>query len=57
MHYGLGIDAGGTYTDAVILRGSDGKIVDSTNHSQHILNWNMESKMYLTILTLNISNR
>ncbi|ETA68940.1 hydantoinase/oxoprolinase family protein [Methanolobus sp. WCC1] len=29
MHYGLGIDAGGTYTDAVILRGSDGKIVDS----------------------------
>ncbi|MEZ5335830.1 MAG: hydantoinase/oxoprolinase family protein [Methanolobus sp.] len=29
MHYGLGIDAGGTYTDAVILRGSDGEIVDS----------------------------
>lgn len=29
MHYGLGIDAGGTYTDAVILRGSDGAIVDS----------------------------
>ncbi len=29
MHYGLGIDAGGTYTDAVILRGSDGHIIDS----------------------------
>jgi N-methylhydantoinase A/oxoprolinase/acetone carboxylase beta subunit len=29
MHYGLGIDAGGTYTDAVILRGSDGAIVDA----------------------------
>nr|WP_321498214.1 hydantoinase/oxoprolinase family protein [uncultured Methanolobus sp.] len=29
MHYGLGIDAGGTYTDAVLIRGSDGVIVDS----------------------------
>ncbi len=29
MHYGLGIDAGGTYTDAVIIRGSDGAIVDA----------------------------
>ncbi|MDI3539215.1 MAG: hypothetical protein PWR29_539 [Methanolobus sp.] len=29
MHYGLGIDAGGTYTDAVIVRGSDGAVVDS----------------------------
>ncbi len=29
MHYGLGIDAGGTYTDAVIVRGSDGAIVDA----------------------------
>ncbi|WP_342304875.1 hydantoinase/oxoprolinase family protein [Methanolobus sp. ZRKC5] len=29
MHFGLGIDAGGTYTDAVLLRGSDGTIVDS----------------------------
>jgi len=29
MHYGLGIDAGGTYTDAVIIRGSDGVIVDA----------------------------
>jgi N-methylhydantoinase A/acetone carboxylase, beta subunit len=29
MHYGLGIDAGGTYTDAVIVRGSDGMIVDA----------------------------
>lgn len=29
MHYGLGIDTGGTYTDAVLLRGSDGMIVDS----------------------------
>jgi N-methylhydantoinase A/oxoprolinase/acetone carboxylase beta subunit len=29
MHYSLGIDAGGTYTDAVIIRDSDGEIVDS----------------------------
>ena len=29
MHFGLGIDAGGTYTDAVLIRGSDGMIVDS----------------------------
>ncbi|MDP2217099.1 MAG: hydantoinase/oxoprolinase family protein [Methanolobus sp.] len=29
MHYGLGIDTGGTYTDAVLLRGSDGVVVDS----------------------------
>ncbi|MDG6244112.1 MAG: hydantoinase/oxoprolinase family protein [Methanolobus sp.] len=29
MHYGLGIDAGGTYTDAVLIRGSDGIVVDS----------------------------
>ena len=29
MHYGLGIDAGGTYTDAVIVRGADGAIVDA----------------------------
>jgi N-methylhydantoinase A/oxoprolinase/acetone carboxylase beta subunit len=29
LHYGLGIDTGGTYTDAVLLRGSDGMIVDS----------------------------
>ncbi|WP_407355841.1 hydantoinase/oxoprolinase family protein [Methanolobus sp. WCC5] len=29
MHYGLGIDAGGSYTDVVILRGSDGTIMDS----------------------------
>jgi N-methylhydantoinase A/oxoprolinase/acetone carboxylase beta subunit len=29
MHYGLGIDTGGTYTDAVLLRGSDGAVVDS----------------------------
>ena len=28
MKYSLGIDAGGTYTDAVILRDSDGKIID-----------------------------
>ncbi|WP_340820036.1 hydantoinase/oxoprolinase family protein [Methanolobus sp. WCC4] len=27
--YSLGIDAGGTYTDAVIIRDSDGKIIDS----------------------------
>ncbi|WP_094229155.1 hydantoinase/oxoprolinase family protein [Methanolobus psychrotolerans] len=29
MQYSLGIDAGGTYTDAVIIRDSDRKIVDS----------------------------
>lgn len=29
MHYSLGIDAGGTYTDAVLIRDSDGEIVDS----------------------------
>lgn len=29
MQYSLGIDAGGTYTDAVIIRDSDGIIVDS----------------------------
>jgi len=30
MHFSLGIDAGGTYTDAVIIRDSDGKVVDSS---------------------------
>jgi N-methylhydantoinase A/oxoprolinase/acetone carboxylase beta subunit len=29
MHYSLGIDAGGTYTDAVLIRDSDGEILDS----------------------------
>ncbi|KKG13215.1 hydantoinase/oxoprolinase family protein [Methanosarcina sp. 2.H.A.1B.4] len=29
MHYSLGIDAGGTYTDAVLVRDSDGEIIDS----------------------------
>ena len=29
MQYSLGIDAGGTYTDSVILRDSDGKVIDS----------------------------
>ncbi|WP_440952153.1 hydantoinase/oxoprolinase N-terminal domain-containing protein [Methanococcoides sp. FTZ1] len=29
MQYSLGIDAGGTYTDAVIIRDSDGEVVDS----------------------------
>jgi N-methylhydantoinase A/oxoprolinase/acetone carboxylase beta subunit len=29
MQYGLGIDAGGTYTDAVIVRNSDGEVIDS----------------------------
>ncbi len=29
MQYSLGIDAGGTYTDAVIIRDTDGAIVDS----------------------------
>ncbi|AAM07549.1 TPA: hydantoinase/oxoprolinase family protein [Methanosarcina acetivorans] len=28
MHYSLGIDAGGTYTDAVLVKDSDGEIVD-----------------------------
>ncbi|MDD3041753.1 MAG: hydantoinase/oxoprolinase family protein [Methanosarcinaceae archaeon] len=30
MQYSLGIDAGGTYTDAVILRDSDSRILDSS---------------------------
>ncbi|MBN2110769.1 MAG: hydantoinase/oxoprolinase family protein [Methanosarcinaceae archaeon] len=30
MQYSLGIDAGGTFTDAVMVRDSDGVIVDST---------------------------
>lgn len=29
MRYSLGIDAGGTYTDAVLIRDSDGEILDS----------------------------
>jgi activator of 2-hydroxyglutaryl-CoA dehydratase len=29
MQYSLGIDAGGTYTDAVLIRDTDGAIVDS----------------------------
>ncbi|SET08083.1 N-methylhydantoinase A/oxoprolinase/acetone carboxylase, beta subunit [Methanococcoides vulcani] len=29
MQYSMGIDAGGTYTDAVIIRDSDGEIIDS----------------------------
>ncbi|MDR7666777.1 hydantoinase/oxoprolinase family protein [Methanosarcina sp. Z-7115] len=29
MAYGLGIDAGGTYTDSVLIRNSDGKVVCS----------------------------
>lgn len=29
MEYGLGIDAGGTYTDSVLIRRSDGNILDS----------------------------
>lgn len=29
MHYSLGIDAGGTYTDAVLIRDSDGEIIGS----------------------------
>ncbi len=33
VYYGLGIDAGGTYTDAVIMRGSDGKVVDAQKAS------------------------
>ncbi|MDG6243846.1 MAG: hydantoinase/oxoprolinase family protein [Methanolobus sp.] len=30
MQYSLGIDAGGTFTDGVIIRDSDGKIMDTT---------------------------
>ncbi|UGV41639.1 hydantoinase/oxoprolinase family protein [Methanococcoides orientis] len=30
MKYSLGIDAGGTYTDAVLISDADGKIIDST---------------------------
>ncbi|MEL4304445.1 hydantoinase/oxoprolinase family protein [Methanococcoides sp. LMO-2] len=30
MKYGIGIDAGGTYTDAVIVREDDGKVIDYT---------------------------
>ncbi|HII81283.1 MAG TPA: hypothetical protein HA261_13085 [Methanosarcina sp.] len=30
MQYSLGIDAGGTYTDAVLIRDSDGITVDSS---------------------------
>lgn len=30
MHFSLGIDAGGTYTDAVIIRDSDGEVVESS---------------------------
>lgn len=29
MHYSLGIDAGGTYTDAVLIKDSDGEVIDS----------------------------
>jgi N-methylhydantoinase A/oxoprolinase/acetone carboxylase beta subunit len=29
MQYSMGIDAGGTYTDSVIIRDSDGKVMDS----------------------------
>jgi N-methylhydantoinase A/acetone carboxylase, beta subunit len=30
MHYSLGIDAGGTYTDAILVRDSDASVVDSS---------------------------
>lgn len=30
MQYSMGIDAGGTYTDSVIIRDSDGKVMDSS---------------------------
>lgn len=30
MHFSLGIDAGGTYTDAVIIRDSDGSVIESS---------------------------
>ncbi|KKH96406.1 hydantoinase [Methanosarcina sp. 1.H.T.1A.1] len=30
MHFSLGIDAGGTYTDAVIIRDSDGEVVEAS---------------------------
>lgn len=30
MHFSLGIDAGGTYTDAVVVRDSDGEVIESS---------------------------
>ncbi|WP_340820759.1 hydantoinase/oxoprolinase family protein [Methanolobus sp. WCC4] len=30
MHYSLGIDAGGTYTDAILVKDSDGSIISSS---------------------------
>ncbi|SFM60674.1 hydantoinase/oxoprolinase N-terminal domain-containing protein [Methanolobus profundi] len=30
MHYSLGIDAGGTYTDAILVKDSDGSVVSSS---------------------------
>ena len=30
MKYSMGIDAGGTYTDSIIIRDSDGKVLDSS---------------------------
>jgi len=30
MHFSLGVDAGGTYTDAVVVRDSDGEVVESS---------------------------
>ena len=30
MHFSLGIDAGGTYTDAVIISDSNGEVVESS---------------------------
>lgn len=30
MQYSMGIDAGGTYTDSIIIRDSDGKVMDSS---------------------------
>ncbi len=29
MAYSLGIDAGGTYTDSILIRNSDGKVISS----------------------------
>ena len=36
MAYSLGIDAGGTYTDSILIRNSDGELLVLTNHSLHI---------------------
>ena len=36
MQYSLGIDAGGTFTDGVIIRDSDGMIMDASKNAYHL---------------------